>query len=54
MLDRLQTFRGETPHASAKRGRWIGWVYAYGEWLGLFTPVQIHNMARKDSHAGTV
>ena len=54
MIQHLQTFNGRSKHFAAKRGRWMAWVYAYCEWLNLFTQQDVRNMARRDSHAGTV
>ena len=38
----------------AKRGRWIGWLIAHAEMLGLLTFKQSHRFAKKDSHGGFV
>jgi hypothetical protein len=48
MLDHLQKLENSDQGIS-KQGRWMGWVYAHCEWLGLFTQRQIRNMARRDS-----
>lgn len=52
MLEKVQTMKGA--RYAAKRGRWMGWVYAHAGLMGLFTQRQIQNMARRDSHSGRV
>ena len=37
---------------SAKAGRWMGWIYAYLEVIGLTTNEDSRNMARTDSANG--
>lgn len=54
MLVRLQSINHRSAQAAAKRGRWMGWVYAYCEWMGLLTQQQVRTMARRDVHAGNV
>jgi len=51
MLQQLQAVRGRSSRQTAKRGRWMGWVYGYCEWMGLFTQRQVRNMCRRDVHA---
>ena len=38
----------------SKRGRWIGWVMAHAEILGILTNEKSRQLAKKDSHNGLV
>ncbi|MBX4211782.1 MAG: hypothetical protein KW806_03280 [Candidatus Yanofskybacteria bacterium] len=37
---------------SAKAGRWLGWVFAYMEVMGITTNEDSRNMSRVDAHNG--
>ncbi len=39
---------------SAKVGRWIGWIVAHAEMLGIMTNKQSRKLAKKDSHEGFI
>ena len=52
MLGKVQGMKG--PGQTAKRGRWMGWVYAHAGLMHLFTQRQIQYMARRDSRSGQV
>ena len=54
MLIQLQGINGNSGYSVAKRGRWIGWVYAYCEWLGLLTQQQVRTMERRDARERSV
>ncbi len=49
MMDEMQKF--DSP---AKRGRWIGWIMAHAEILGIMTNEQSRQLAKKDSHSGFI
>jgi len=43
MMKKMQTFDD-----SAKAGRWIGWIMAHAEMLGIMTNKQSRKLAKKD------
>jgi hypothetical protein len=49
MMAEMQTFTD-----SAKAGRWIGWIIAQAEILGVITEKQSRRLAKKDSHQGYI
>lgn len=49
MMDKMQTFDDV-----AKRGRWIGWVMANAEMLGVLTNKQSRKLSKKDSDSGFI
>lgn len=49
MMDEMQAF---DPSSVAKRGRWIGWIIAHVEMLGIIESVQSRKLAEEDSHSG--
>ena len=49
MADEMQGFND-----SAKAGRWMGWIIAHAEILGVITNSQSRELAKKDSAEGFV
>jgi hypothetical protein len=49
MIEYLQRLTGQNPDLIAKRGRWIGWVYAKLEDMNLVDNQLVHEWSRADS-----
>ncbi len=49
MAEEMQTFSD-----SAKSGRWMGWIFARAEIIGLLTNEESRMLTKKDSEEGNV
>ena len=49
MMRKMQSFDD-----SAKTGRWIGWIIAHAEILGVITNKQSRKLTKKDSQKGFI
>jgi hypothetical protein len=49
MMDTMQSFDDMT-----KRGRWIGYIMAHAEMLGILTNKQSRKLSKKDSKKGFI
>lgn len=49
MIEEMRSFED-----SAKAGRWIGWIFARAENIGLLTNEESRTLAKKDSEEGNV
>lgn len=52
MLDRIGSMDRTDPRDAAKAGRWLGWVLAEVEILGLWENARSRDLVREDVRAG--